>query len=82
MKTAVPLCEDLGLNVPASLDVESQKYIVTCPFPASFDWKNKRWELEKGAVTWDQVMKRWKARGPMNDFYVDRIQRGYKEMVG
>lgn len=82
MKTAVPLCEELELNVPARLDETSQKYIVTCPFPASFDGKNKRWELEKGVVTWDEVMKRWKARGPMNDFYVDRIQRGYKEMTG
>ena len=82
MKTAVPLCEELGLNVPARLDESSQNYIVTCPFPVNFDGKNKRWELEKGAVTWDEVMKRWKARGPMNDFYVDRIQRGYKEMAG
>jgi ring-1,2-phenylacetyl-CoA epoxidase subunit PaaA len=81
MKTAVPLCEELKLNVPARWDDATQKYVVTCPFPASFDSKNKRWELEKGATTWDEVMKRWKARGPMNDYYVERIQRGYKEMA-
>ncbi|MBI4788094.1 MAG: phenylacetate-CoA oxygenase subunit PaaI [Chloroflexi bacterium] len=80
MKTAVPLCEELGLNVPARLDEETQKYVVTCPFPASFDAKNKRWELENGAVTWQDVMKRWKARGPMNEYYVERIQRGFREM--
>ncbi len=82
MKTAVPLCEELGLNVPARFDEAKQKYVVTCPFPADFDAKNKRWLLEKGAVSWDDVMKRWKARGPMNDYYVERIQRGYKEMKG
>jgi len=82
MKTALPLCEELELNVPARWDEATQKYIVTCPFPASFDSKNKRWELEKGATTWDEVMKRWKARGPMNDYYVERIQRGYKAMAG
>ena len=82
MKTAVPLCEELNLSVPVRLDETTQKYIVTCPFPASFDAVHKRWELEKGAVTWDDVMKRWKARGPMNEYYVERIQRGYKEMVG
>ena len=82
MKTAVPLCEELGLQVPARLGEATQKYVVTCPFPAGFDAKSKRWELEKGAVTWDDVMKRWKARGPMNEYYVERIQRGYKEMRG
>lgn len=82
MKTAVPLCEELGLNVPARFDDVTQKYIVTCPFPASFDSANKRWELGKGVISWDDVMKRWKARGPMNDYYVERLQRGYKEMLG
>ena len=82
MKTAVPLCEELKLNVPARWDEATQKYVITCPFPASFDSKNKRWELERGATTWDEVMKRWKARGPMNDYYVERIQRGYKALTG
>jgi ring-1,2-phenylacetyl-CoA epoxidase subunit PaaA len=81
MKTAVPLCEELKLNVPARFDEATQKYVVTCPFPAGFDAQNKRWEFEKGAITWDDVMKRWKARGPMNDYFVERIQRGYKAMV-
>ncbi|MDE3091237.1 MAG: phenylacetate-CoA oxygenase subunit PaaI, partial [Chloroflexota bacterium] len=81
MKTAVPLCEELKLNVPARFDEATQKYVITCPFPASFDSKNKRWDLEKGAITWDDVMKRWKARGPMNDYFVERIQRGYKAMA-
>ncbi len=80
MKTAVPLCEELGLAVPAHFDEHAQKYVITCPFPAAFDAANKRWELEKGAISWDEVMKRWKARGPMNDYYVERIQRGFKEM--
>ena len=81
MKTAVPLCEELKLNVPARFDDAVQKYVVTCPFPASFDSKNKRWKLEKSAITWDDVMKRWKARGPMNDYFVERIQRGYRAMA-
>jgi ring-1,2-phenylacetyl-CoA epoxidase subunit PaaA len=81
MKTAVPLCEELKLNVPARFDGASQKYVVTCPFPASFNSKNKRWELEKGTITWDDVIKRWKTRGPMNDYFVERIQRGYKAMM-
>lgn len=80
MKTAVPLCEELSLNVPGRWDDVQQKYVITCPFPANFDDKKKRWELEKGAVTWDDVMKRWKARGPANDYLVGRVQRGFKAM--
>ena len=81
MKTAVPLSQELGLNVPARWNDATQKFVITCPFPASFDSKNKRWELEHGAISWDDVIKRWKARGPMNDYYVERIQRGYKAMA-
>lgn len=81
MKTGVPLCEELGLQVPAKWNEATQKYDITCPFPARFDSKNKRWELENGAIPWDDVMKRWKQRGPMNEYYVERIQRGYKAMM-
>jgi ring-1,2-phenylacetyl-CoA epoxidase subunit PaaA len=82
MKTAVPLCEEIGLRVPAKWNDATNKFDITCPFPARFDAANKRWELERGAITWDDVMKRWKARGPMNDYYIERIQRGYKAMTG
>lgn len=80
MKTAVPLCEELQLKVPARFDETQQKYVITCPFPANFDETNKRWELEKGAVTWDAVLKRWKARGRANEYLVGRVQRGFKEI--
>jgi ring-1,2-phenylacetyl-CoA epoxidase subunit PaaA len=81
MSTAVPLCEELGLKVPAHFDQEQQKYVIDCAFPAFFDEKNKRWLLEDGPCTWDDVMKRWKARGPKNEEYVEKLQRGKKEML-
>src|SRR5574341_277374 len=52
MKTAVPLCEELQLKIPARWDEAQQKFVITCPFPLSFDEKNKRWELERCAITW------------------------------
>ncbi|MGH2448800.1 MAG: Phenylacetic acid catabolic protein [Chloroflexota bacterium] len=76
MATAVPLCENLGFSVPAHFDQEQNRYIIDCPFPARFDSENKRWLLEDGPISWDEVLVRWKARGPMNDEYIDRIQRG------
>jgi ring-1,2-phenylacetyl-CoA epoxidase subunit PaaA len=76
MSTAVPLAKELGLEVPAHLDETSGKYVIDCPFPAQFDVENKRWLLEEGAISWDGVLSRWKDRGPMNEQYVETIQRG------
>src|SRR5215469_4562772 len=81
MSTAVPLCAELHLDIPAHYDAEQQKYVIDCPFPAHFDAKAKRWLLEEGPCSWDDVMKRWKARGPKNDEFVGMVQRGKREML-
>ncbi|MBO0783680.1 MAG: phenylacetate-CoA oxygenase subunit PaaI, partial [Ktedonobacteraceae bacterium] len=78
MSTAVPLCEELHLRVPAHYDAEQQKYVLDCVFPQHFDARAKHWE---GQCTWDDVMKRWKARGPANEEFVNMIQRGKREML-
>ena len=31
-----------------------------------------------GTVTEDDVLVRWKARGPMNETYVAKLQKGYR----
>jgi ring-1,2-phenylacetyl-CoA epoxidase subunit PaaA len=78
MSTAVPLCQELQLTVPAHYDEAQQKYVLDCAFPQHFDAQVKHWE---GACTWDDVMKRWKARGPANERFVGMIQRGKREML-
>lgn len=78
MTTAIPLCDELHLKVPAHFDEAQQKYIVEDPFPAHFDAENRRWGE---ACTWQDVMKRWKARGPANEQFVAMIQRGKREML-
>ncbi len=80
MATAVPLCERLGLRVPAHFDPEKGEYVIDCPFPADFDEKAKRWRFEAGPVSWDQVLARWKRRGPANAELVGQIQRGYRQL--
>jgi ring-1,2-phenylacetyl-CoA epoxidase subunit PaaA len=80
MSTAVPLCEKHGLRIPAHHDEAQGKYVIDCPFPAHFDAENKRWILEQGPAGWDDVLVRWKARGPMNDRYIEMIQRGKKAL--
>jgi len=81
MSTAVPLCNELHIKVPAHYDETEKKYVIDCAFPAHFDAKAKHWLLEDGPCTWDDVMKRWKARGPKNEQFVGMIQRGKKEML-
>ena len=81
MSTAVPLCNELQLKVPAHYDEAQKKYVIDCPFPAHFDDRAKRWLFEEGPCTWDDVVKRWKARGPSNEEFVGMVQRGKREML-
>jgi ring-1,2-phenylacetyl-CoA epoxidase subunit PaaA len=80
MAATVPLCERLGFPVPAHHDEASGRYVVDCPFPMRFDAERKRWDLEGGAVSWDDVLLRWKQRGPANEEFVTMLQRGYRQL--
>ncbi len=81
MAAVVPFMEEVGLDVPAHHDPEQDRYVIDCPFPARFDAEAKRWMLDEGPISWDEVLVRWKARGPMNRDYVTRLQRGYRERL-
>jgi ring-1,2-phenylacetyl-CoA epoxidase subunit PaaA len=81
MAAVVPFMEEVGIDVPAHWDEAQERWIIDCPFPARFDEERKRWMLDEGPISWDDVMVRWKARGPMNDDYVERLQRGYRQRM-
>ena len=78
MAEVVPFMEEIGIRVPAHLDPEQGRYIIDCPFPAQFDEEKREWLLDEGPISWDAVMLRWRARGPMNRDYVRTLQRGYQ----
>jgi ring-1,2-phenylacetyl-CoA epoxidase subunit PaaA len=78
MGHVVPFMDEVGLQVPAHYDEEQERYVIDCPFPARFDAEAKRWLLDEGACTWEEVMVRWKGRGTMNREYVARLQKGYR----
>jgi ring-1,2-phenylacetyl-CoA epoxidase subunit PaaA len=80
MAATVPLCERLGFSVPAHLDQASGQYVIDCPFPMRFDEEAKRWDLEGGAISWDDVLARWGRRGPCNEEFVGMIQRGHRQL--
>ena len=75
MASTVPLCEQLGLNAPAHFDEEKGEYVLEYPFPCQYDAAAKRWAFDDGEITWEAVFDRWKARGPMNEIYVESVQR-------
>jgi len=78
MRAVVPFMEEIGVRVPAHLDAERDVYVIDCPFPAAFDAGPRTWLLEDGAISWADVMTRWRAKGPMNRDYVRTLQRGYQ----
>jgi len=78
MYEVVPFMEEIGIEVPAHFDAEQDLYLIDCPFPAQFDEEKREWLLDRGAISWEDVLKRWRARGPMNDDYVRTLQRGYQ----
>ncbi len=80
MAATVPLCQRLGFPVPAHLDQASGQYAIDVPFPMRFDEDAKRWDPEGGAVSWDDVLQRWRRRGPCNEEFVAMIQRGYRQL--
>ena len=74
MAAVVPFLEEVGIDVPAHRD--GDRWVIDCAFPRAFDEEAKAWGDE---ISWDAVMVRWKARGPMNEAYVERLQRGYRQ---
>jgi ring-1,2-phenylacetyl-CoA epoxidase subunit PaaA len=78
MTAVVPFMEEIGIKVPAHFDPALDRYVIDCPFPARFDEDKREWQLDDGAIGWDEVLRRWGARGPMNRDYVRTLQRGYQ----
>ena len=77
MASTVPLCEGLGLRVPAHFDAQQQRYILDFPFPCAYDDQAKHWDFTGGQISWDDVFARWKRRGPMNERYVEAVRRSH-----
>ena len=85
LSSGVPFCEEVGIElpvhrVPPSNGDESGYYELDYPFPCQFNEDEKRWLMEDGEIGWDEVIKRWKSRGPANVEFVERVQYGHKEL--
>jgi ring-1,2-phenylacetyl-CoA epoxidase subunit PaaA len=78
MSEVVPFMDEIGISVPTHFDAEQDSYVIDCPFPAAFDEDEREWRLDLGPIGWDEVLVRWRKRGPMNRDYVRTLQRGYR----
>ena len=79
LSQVVPHFESIGIRVPAHRVGEvpgdkptdfagvaaGQVYALDFPFPCEFDSDAKRWDFGRPS-SWDDVLKRWRARGPRN----------------
>jgi ring-1,2-phenylacetyl-CoA epoxidase subunit PaaA len=71
----VPLVTELGLTVPAHHDASRQAYVLDFHLPCAFDEEAKRWALDT-PVAWQDVISRWKRRGPRNQELIGVMQSG------
>jgi ring-1,2-phenylacetyl-CoA epoxidase subunit PaaA len=71
----VPLMERLGFHVPAHHDAEFDTYVLDFPLPCRFDAAAKLWDFDD-PCTWDDVLVRWRGRGPWNERLVSYLQSG------
>ena len=75
MGTAVPFSEEIGIDVPAHYDEEADEFVLEYDLPVAFDAEAKEWRFDE-PITWDDVIDRWRARGPANERYVGMLQDG------
>lgn len=80
MDATVPLCESIGIDAPAHYDEDKKEYCIDYPFPCRYDADEKLWLFDE-PLGWDEVFERWKARGPMNQRYVEMIQGDFAGYV-
>jgi ring-1,2-phenylacetyl-CoA epoxidase subunit PaaA len=81
MASVVPLCAEVGVEVPAHYNRDTSEFDLEYDLPCEFDPSEKRWLFEE-SITWEQVWERWRARGPMNERYTEMIQGRGTDLFG
>ena len=74
LSTVVPFLDSIGIAAPAHQEGDS--WVLSYPFPCTFDPENRRWDF-KDPCTWDDVVARWRARGPRNAEMVALFQESF-----
>ncbi|MDT3437746.1 phenylacetate-CoA oxygenase subunit PaaI [Haloarcula sp. 1CSR25-25] len=77
---AMPFLNEIGIDTPAHFDEEADEYVIDYDFPVAFDEENKEWDFDN-PISWDDVIDRWRSRGPANEKYVEMIQSGKVDVM-
>jgi ring-1,2-phenylacetyl-CoA epoxidase subunit PaaA len=75
LSQVVPLMDRLGYSIPAHFDPASGQYVLDFPLPCTFDPEAKQWNFDQ-PCGWDDVIVRWRGRGPWNQRLVGYLQSG------
>src|SRR5438132_11521412 len=74
LSTVVPFLDSIGINSP--VHHEGKAWVLSYPLPSTFDADDKRWDFND-PCTWDDVLSRWRARGPRNAEMVALFQESF-----
>jgi ring-1,2-phenylacetyl-CoA epoxidase subunit PaaA len=74
LKAVVPLCNEIGVDVPAHVNPDTEEVELDFEFPCQYDPDAKRWLFDE-PIGWSAVFERWKGRGPMNEEYVESVRK-------
>lgn len=75
LSQVLPLMERLQFDVPAHYDADTDHYVLDFPLPCRFSPEDKLWDFDS-PCGWDEVLNRWRARGPWNAQLVGYLQAG------
>ena len=78
LSMVVPYCEQIGIKVPSHKEAVEGKdaWVLDYPFPCEFDAEAKSWDFNQ-PISWDDVLIRWRARGPRNAEMVAMFQEEF-----
>ncbi|MBV0902899.1 phenylacetate-CoA oxygenase subunit PaaI [Halomicroarcula salina] len=80
MDRTIPFLTEIDIEFPAHYDEDADEYVIDYEFPVAFDEENKEWRFDE-PISWDDVIDRWRARGPANEKYVNMIQSGKVDVM-
>ncbi|MGH7564303.1 MAG: Phenylacetic acid catabolic protein [Gemmatimonadota bacterium] len=81
MESIVPLCQEIGIGIPAHHNAATGEYDLEYELPCEFDPGEKLWLFDE-TISWERVWERWRGRGPMNQRYVEMIQGRGSNLFG
>jgi ring-1,2-phenylacetyl-CoA epoxidase subunit PaaA len=78
LSLVVPYCEEIGVRVPAHREPGDGREVweLDYPFPCVFDPEARRWDFGD-PCSWDDVLERWRGRGPRNAEMVGQFQEEF-----